>query len=74
MKVQIVAYDSQLEPFTVASAHVTGRSVAEFRRTIELEACRRFGREGRDWRMVPDSTLFGMHAREIRTGETLELR
>lgn len=45
-----------------------------WRAVLEKAACRLLGREGRDWRMVQDDTLIGFHVRDVRTGETLELR
>ena len=32
------------------------------------------GREGRDWRIVQDQTVFGFHAMRVADGEAIELR
>lgn len=48
----------------------------QMRQVLEKYACRHYGQEGRDWRIVQDSTLVGFHVKALVTGngEILELR
>jgi len=49
------------------------RSVRMIRDSVATVACRLFGREGRDWRMVQDTTAIGFHARATN-GDVVVIR
>jgi len=65
---------------TIEGEHALGPAYPtrqrDFREALELAANRLYGREGRDWRMVQDTTLIGFHVRALGgcDGEVLELR
>lgn len=71
MHVTIIALDGERK---LSPVSISGRSVREMRSALELAACRRYGREGRDWRMVPDDgAIVPMYVR-AKDGECLALR
>lgn len=65
---------------TLDRADVVSRDVPMYSRmamryTLERQALRFFGEEGRHWRMVQDDTVIGFHVRALGAydGETLTI-
>ena len=65
-----------LETAEVLQAHVPTHSRLAIERALATAACRVYGKEGRDWRMVQDTTVIGRHVRALGPwdGQTIEIR
>jgi hypothetical protein len=51
-----------------------GKTTHHFRQCLELSACRNFGEEGRDRRMVQDTSIIGFYARNLHTGDCISIK
>ena len=78
MKLDVVlttCVGSDVSELPIATVRVSGNSVREIRAAVELWACRKFGREGRDWRMRsnPSGYMIPCYAAS-HAGDTIRLK
>jgi len=75
MKVSVLHYQVGTEPVVVEQAIITP-TMGAFRALLESWGCRKFGRKGRDFRIVPDQNAFGLKVKGLGVwdGEAIVLK